>query len=88
MDLMETSVDSQKLPKDKRLDADAAISVRGSPSGAEFELRITEGPEVDVAHAKPETHIELLEEDQTGEVRMCGYLIKAMYETRQAASAR
>ena len=59
----------RKLPEDKRWDADAATSVRGSPSGAEFELRITEGPEVDVAHAKPETYVELLEEDQTGPLR-------------------
>ena len=39
------------------------------------------------AHAEPETYVELLEEDQTGEVETCGYLVKAMYGPRQAASA-
>ena len=39
------------------------------------------------AHAKPETYVELPQEDQTGDARVRGYLIKAMYGTRQAASA-
>ena len=62
----------RKLPEDKRWDADAVIRVRGSLSCAEFEPRTTEEPEVDVAHAKPETYVALLEEDHTAEVRMCG----------------
>ena len=39
------------------------------------------------AHAKPETHVEMPEEDRTGEGRVWWYLIKAMHGTRQAASA-
>ena len=37
--------------------------------------------------AKPNTHVDVLEEDQSEEGQVCGCCVKAMYGTRQAASA-
>ena len=34
----------RRLPEDRRWDVEAVMSVKGSPSGTEFELRIIAGP--------------------------------------------
>ena len=40
----ERSLTFGRLPEDKRLDAEAVMSVKGSPSGTEFEWKITADP--------------------------------------------